>query len=292
MKPLFGWLPTQAQIRLILGINRLRANATERAAFQQQIKTSLKVGFDWEIDTLKDFLKRGPALEISGKRILDFGCGLGGATDYFAQQGASLSVGVDLNRPSLDEIVTLFANDPALSVARTPLLANADGARLPFSDNTFDLISSIYVFEHVGDVAGVMSECHRTLKTGGKLFIVFPPYYSPWCAHTDDWLAFPWPHVLFSERAIAKAVAIVDAQKHNMAHYNAHAQFPIKPVFDHVNRLLLAEFEAIFAKHQWSNIDHRLPAVAEGSSVAWIGKILQALNRELFTSTVICTLTK
>lgn len=292
MKPFFGWLPISTQVKLILGINRLRANATARAEFQQQIKTSLKTGFDWEIDTLKDFLRRGPTLNFSGKCVLDFGCGLGGATDYFAQQGAKLSVGVDLNYPSLVEIVSLFANEPTLNATRTPPLANADGAKLPFADNTFDLISSIYVFEHVGDVASVMSECYRTLKPGGQLFIVFPPYYSPWCAHTDDWLAFPWPHVMFSEAAIAEAVAIVDAQKHNMATYNAHAQFPIKPVFDHVNRLLLGEFEAIFARHPWAKIDHRLPAVADGTGVEWAGKLAQKLHRELFTSAVISTFTK
>jgi len=50
----------------------------------------------------------------------------------------------------------------------------ADLSDLPFPDNTFDLVFSIYVLEHVSDSAPVISEIGRVLKPGG-LFLSLTP---------------------------------------------------------------------------------------------------------------------
>lgn len=47
---------------------------------------------------------------------------------------------------------------------------------LPFDDNSVDEIFCSHVLEHVKDLIFVMNEFWRVLKSGGKLFILVPPY--------------------------------------------------------------------------------------------------------------------
>jgi SAM-dependent methyltransferase len=50
---------------------------------------------------------------------------------------------------------------------------------LPFDDNTFDLIISEQVLEHVMDQVGLLRELHRVMRPGGCAVHVFPGRYSP-----------------------------------------------------------------------------------------------------------------
>lgn len=49
-------------------------------------------------------------------------------------------------------------------------------ARLPFADNTFDLITSIAAFEHFLDVPKVVAEAYRVLKPGGLIWVGLHPF--------------------------------------------------------------------------------------------------------------------
>ena len=48
------------------------------------------------------------------------------------------------------------------------------GGKLPFADNTFDLVTANMVMEHVEDPSGVLSEIKRVLKPRGRLIIHTP----------------------------------------------------------------------------------------------------------------------
>lgn len=50
---------------------------------------------------------------------------------------------------------------------------------LSFPDNTFDLIISVDVLEHVGQPEIMIAEVARVLKPGGMAFITFPQLYFP-----------------------------------------------------------------------------------------------------------------
>lgn len=62
-------------------------------------------------------------------------------------------------------------------------IINASGENIPFSDNTFDVVFSTNVLEHVENPAKVLSEALRVLKPGGILQIIYPNYHSYYDGH-------------------------------------------------------------------------------------------------------------
>ena len=56
--------------------------------------------------------------------------------------------------------------------------------RLPFEDNTFDLVISDQVFEHVLDQVATFRELHRVMRLGGHALHVIPAKYRPIEGHT------------------------------------------------------------------------------------------------------------
>ncbi|RHW23496.1 glycosyltransferase [Nocardioides immobilis] len=120
-------------------------------------------------DGFIDFYIRVQSLLTPDSVVLDFGAGRGGWNDpdtpsVFREvrdlrSKAARVVGVDvdpvvLDNTSLDEAHQI---DPA--------------GRIPFDDETFDLVLADYVFEHVdrGDAPSVAAELGRLLKPGGWL---------------------------------------------------------------------------------------------------------------------------
>jgi SAM-dependent methyltransferase len=47
---------------------------------------------------------------------------------------------------------------------------------LPFADEQFDLVFSVFVIEHSTDPAKLLSECNRILQPGGRLIILCPDF--------------------------------------------------------------------------------------------------------------------
>jgi len=97
-------------------------------------------------------------IDLSGRRILDVGCGRGYAGDWVAAEGGKY-VGTDI----------------VASRTGFPLLL-ADGARLPFGDASFDGIFCIDVFEHFPAAAMAAREFHRVLCDNGFVFLSVPNY--------------------------------------------------------------------------------------------------------------------
>jgi SAM-dependent methyltransferase len=68
--------------------------------------------------------------------------------------------------------VDLAVGDAAWDYSKLSCLG--DLAKLPFRDGAFDACVNIVTLEHVTEPARVISELGRTLKPGGKLFLVVP----------------------------------------------------------------------------------------------------------------------
>lgn len=99
--------------------------------------------------------------QFAGKRLLEVGCGMGTDLLQFARGGA-ICTGVDFTPRSIEisrrhfEVYGLPGN-----------FLITDGERLPFPDESFDVVYSNGVLHHTPDTAGAVREVHRVLKPGG-----------------------------------------------------------------------------------------------------------------------------
>jgi SAM-dependent methyltransferase len=103
-----------------------------------------------------------------GKRVLDFGCGVGRVLRQFAPEAEEAEFwGCDLDRPSLE---WLEANlSPPFR-----FFESSEAPGLPQQDASFDLIYAYSVYTHFTDNwAGWLLEHHRVLADGGILFATF-----------------------------------------------------------------------------------------------------------------------
>lgn len=106
---------------------------------------------------------------------LDIGCNIGTMTLEIARRGTKPVVGIDL-----DPVVVAKARERAQRHKITNCtFLSASATDIPFDDGSFDQIIVADVLEHVENDRGIISECHRLLKPGGKLIINAPrPNYS------------------------------------------------------------------------------------------------------------------
>jgi SAM-dependent methyltransferase len=101
--------------------------------------------------------------DVSGRRVLEVGCGAAQCSRWLAARGAE-PVGLDLSWEMLDR------GRVAGRAARLEVpLVQGDAQRLPFGSGTFDLACSAYgALPFVADSAGVMREVARVLRPGGR----------------------------------------------------------------------------------------------------------------------------
>src|SRR2546425_4802440 len=103
----------------------------------------------------------------SNSSVLDLGCGRGGVVELFWRE-AKLAAGLDPDSPSLSE-----HRAPGMPVIR------GVGERLPFIDESFDLIVCLWVLEHLQDPAAMLREVHRVLRPGGHFVFLTPNMRNP-----------------------------------------------------------------------------------------------------------------
>lgn len=121
-------------------------------------------------DQLCEFISAQNGGNVSGKKILDFGCGRGDLVGALRLKGAR-AYGIEVeprfvaNGAILDK---LFCDE-------YPILSLVDNrGRSIFPDQYFDYILSDQVFEHVSNLRSVAHEIARLLKPDGQSFHKFP----------------------------------------------------------------------------------------------------------------------
>lgn len=104
----------------------------------------------------------------SGMRLLDVGCGLGGAARYFAHEHGCHVTGIDLS----DEYVAV-ANALAARVSLGDLVSCQQGSALalPFTPGSFDAAYLLHVGMNIENKSGLFAEIRRVLAPSGILGI-------------------------------------------------------------------------------------------------------------------------
>ena len=133
----------------------------------------------------KDFMYRqlGVGHDLSGKRLLDFGCGTGQTSTQLAALGAFV-VGMDIS-PELIQIARRRAELDG--VTDRVQFQNVDLLQAPPPADSFDLILCSAVLHHV-DYSVVLPILRSCLKPGGKIVIGEPTAMSPFLRKIRDWL--------------------------------------------------------------------------------------------------------
>lgn len=101
------------------------------------------------------------------KRVLDLGCGVGYGTNYLANHGAKEVVGVDIDPKAIEYARRKYE-------IRNTKFEAANAEVLTFSSNSFDVVVSFEVIEHVKSFKKSIKEVSRVLKPNG-LFIFSTP---------------------------------------------------------------------------------------------------------------------
>jgi len=120
--------------------------------------------------------------EARGKRVLEIGVGMGADYLEWLKAGAD-ATGVDLSSASIAR-----AQRRCELAGFAPDLRQADAERLPFPDNTFDIVYSYGVMHHSPDPAQCIREARRVLKPGGTLRIMI--YHHPSLVGLMLWLRY------------------------------------------------------------------------------------------------------
>ncbi|MBS1902713.1 MAG: class I SAM-dependent methyltransferase [Bacteroidetes bacterium] len=120
-------------------------------------------------------------VKLAGANICEIGCGESGVLAALAQEGPAEVLGIDIRD---------------LAIASSQKAFDAFGLNAEFAihnitdDPTperwkehFDFVTLRDVIEHLNDTETSLRNVMEFVKPGGWLFIVFPPYYSPFGAH-------------------------------------------------------------------------------------------------------------
>lgn len=111
----------------------------------------------------------------AGAKILDVGCGRGDFLGGFKERG--------LDAYGLDREADAVKIEGGASVKCCDIEKNA----FPFPDNTFDVVFSKSLIEHLYNPENFITECRRVLKPGGRLILMTPDWTSTMKIFFDDY---------------------------------------------------------------------------------------------------------
>ena len=113
-------------------------------------------------------------------KVLDLGIGGANLAKYIIQNPQFEVTGLDLVREVIDEITSKRVNIPLIC---------GDAEKMPFKDETFDIIIHNQTVHHFPDTTLVLKEINRVLKKDGLLMSIETNGWNPivWYGHNMPW---------------------------------------------------------------------------------------------------------
>ncbi len=102
---------------------------------------------------------------LSGKRVLDVGCGGGILSESMYFKGADV-IGIDLGEQALN-VAKLHQLESGAKVSYELISVEQLALEQPAS---FDVVTCMEMLEHVPDPASIVAACARLVKPGGSVF--------------------------------------------------------------------------------------------------------------------------
>ncbi|HEX4045536.1 MAG TPA: bifunctional 2-polyprenyl-6-hydroxyphenol methylase/3-demethylubiquinol 3-O-methyltransferase UbiG [Gammaproteobacteria bacterium] len=104
-------------------------------------------------------------VSLTGKKILDVGCGGGILTECLAQQGAEVT-GIDMGKAVID-VAKLHLYETGVQVEYLHQSVETLAAERPAC---YDVVTCLEMLEHVPDPSAIVQACAALLKPGGIAF--------------------------------------------------------------------------------------------------------------------------
>jgi SAM-dependent methyltransferase len=165
--------------------------------------SSSSARFDFEFGDSENFLENIPNLDfpafVRGKSVLDFGSGYGGRTAWIAQWARSI-VGVEIFEAMVQQAARCASDVPNCRFVR------GEDEAIGFPDESFDLVVSFDVLEHVTRPDTIMREWYRVLKPGGAVLVIFTPYEGAFSHHLNYISLAPGLQWMFDADTLMAAV--------------------------------------------------------------------------------------
>lgn len=151
-------------------------NETFFSGYMELRKREVNANNLFEIPTLYKLLP-----DLTGKRVLDLGCGSGERCVDYMKRGALKVTGIDISEKMLDVAKSENA-DPGITYLNMPV-EDIGGI-----DEEFDVVISSLVLHYVEDYQGVVKNVYRLLSEGGIfLFSQEHPINTCYSGSFDRW---------------------------------------------------------------------------------------------------------
>ena len=134
-----------------------------------------------------------------GTRLLDLGCGAGRHAFEAARRGAQV-VALDMDRAELQQVAAIaaaMAEAGELQVPASITTSVGDATRMPFPDDSFDIVIAAEVMEHIPADQVAIREVARVLRPGGVAAVTVPAWLPEricWLL-SDDYHNVPGGHI-------------------------------------------------------------------------------------------------
>lgn len=177
-------------------------------------------------------------LDLSGKRVLEIGCGTGGVGRHLAEAFDCTVVGIDIDRyPAWDE-----STHDKVSYVQGDIAAPPEGL------GKFDAMFSFSVWEHLVHPHTALERCFELLEPGGSMFLQLQLHRGPKASHRYREVFFPWPHLLFTPDVFEK-------------YYESIGREPRRPAW--VNKLTFGQYVAAIERVGFTTQSRSTPVTVE-----------------------------
>jgi len=117
-----------------------------------------------------------PILDRADAVVLDLCCGTGDLAFSLARGSRARIIGADFSHAMLgharQKSGALRSSSEPMPLAATLQFLEADALRLPFADNSFDLVTTAFGFRNLANYEAGLRETRRVLKSGGSVAIL------------------------------------------------------------------------------------------------------------------------
>jgi ubiquinone/menaquinone biosynthesis C-methylase UbiE len=236
-------------------------------------QANAEISIDNALNLLTRAFPNFNAIVVSGKRVVDLGCGVGYQSIALVKKYGCSVVGVDSNQKTLRKAIE-NANNHNISSKELSFVESISPDML----NSFDVVISQNSFEHFANPAKVLDEMGNLLNDSGIILLTFgPPWLAPYGNHMHFFCKVPWMNVLFPEEVVMKV----------RSHFRNDGAKRYEDVESGLNRMTIAKFESIVSSCNLKITYRNYECIKE---VNWLAKV--PLLREFFIKNVTAILSK